>query len=360
MDTRKRNTWKVLAVCVLIPSGVPLFSQPLIVNYDNNPNLQKAMEYDMTIDPAVFYKEDGGIDMELYRSYLAKANRELAEKHYLAYLEEVKEPFQRVRVYAKLSELYSGGVSPEVAPHPTAKDIEKALEYCRKAMAEAPEAVSFATLSIRGTLTRLPDRENEFHALGDYYRWLLSIDEQKIINNWLPLRPGNDRPSQHAVDDLLETARIHAGGMASNLVDLAVNLGRAKWQKPSPVKGQPTEYDPCYLLEIIEKFPGTKAQELAKMEVAKLNLIIAGEHLKQVPSAEKEKPVAAKETRVLPAASLPQEKPEEAIPTPLASTPPANSARGNSPVPYLIAAGILAVAIMALVVVKGLRKPKSL
>jgi tetratricopeptide (TPR) repeat protein len=363
MDSRTLRTWKLIALWVLFPSAAPLLSEPLIVNYDNNANLQKAMEYDLTMNNMRFVKPGGEVDMDLYHSYVAKASRELAEKHYLAYLEEVKEPFQRARVYAKLSDLYSGHIRQEVAPHPTPQDMEKALEYCRKALAEAPEGVSLATVHIRGKLAMLPDREKGFYALEDYYQWLLSLDEQKITKNWLPLRPGDNRPGKPAVDGLLQFLDDYDDTMAHNLVDLAVNLGRAKTRKPSPDKEHLPEYDPCYLLEIIRRFPGTKAQEYANKEVAKLNFIIVEEHVELVSPVARGTESASRKMERLPAPSPSQEKTEEAIPTPLAVTANANSAREGSFVPYLLAGGVLALTVVAFLAVKGLqgrKKPESL
>ena len=116
MDGRESSTWKAMVLCVLIQATAPALSVRLIVNYDDNLNLRKAMEYDLTVDSKIFLRPDGRTDIAMYRSYVGRASRELAEKHYLAYLDEIKEPWQRARVYAKLSDLYSGNVRHEVAP----------------------------------------------------------------------------------------------------------------------------------------------------------------------------------------------------------------------------------------------------
>jgi hypothetical protein len=359
MDGKGLSSWKTVVVCVLMSPAAPLFADGLITNYDNNPNLQKAMEYDLTLNSKIFFRPDGSTDKELYRSYVAKASREMAEKYYLAYLEEVKEPFQRLRVYAKLSNLYSGGVRQEVAPHPTPKDIQKALEYCRKALAEVPEAVGFATIHIRGVATMLPDPEERFCALEDYYQWMLSLDEQEVTDHWLPLTPGEDKPDKATVDYFLKIVSTFDDTTAYNLVDLAVNLGRGKMRRPSPDKKHLPEYDPCYLREIIQRFPGTRAEEYANREMAKLKRIIAGEQV-ELFSPMGRRPESAPPRMERPPVPLPPpEKMEEATPVPLASTAGASTDRESSFAPYLAVGVILAVAIVALVAVKGLQGRKK-
>ena len=265
MEKTKRCIF--IVVCfVMVQVSAPIFSEPLIINYDDNPNLKKAMEYDLSMDNTIFLKQDGTFDKAQYDSYLEKADRELAEKYYLAYLEDVNESFQRTRVYVKLANLYGGGISHHVTPHDEI-DVEKALEYYEKAIAEAPDAVSFANIHIRGGLTMLPNLNEAFDALKDYYEWLLSINEQKIIDNWLPLRPGNLKPSELALKDIIETVYVHSDTIAHGMVERAVTLGRIAINHEG---SHELEFDPRYLLEIIERFPGTDAQKLAEKEIAKL------------------------------------------------------------------------------------------
>jgi tetratricopeptide (TPR) repeat protein len=348
-----------MVFCILIQATAPASSEPLIVNYDHNPNLQKAMEYDLTLDNTVFLKPDGSLDAELYQSYVARASRDLAERHYLAYLEEVKEPFQRARVYAKLSDLYSGNVRQEVAPHPTAQDMEKALEYCRKALAEAPDAVSLATIHIRGKATMLPDQEKGFRALEDHYQWLLSLNEQQIVDRWLPLRPGDAKPGPAVVDNLVKFLGTHTDTVAYNLVDIAVNLGRAKMRTPGP-KGQPQEYDSSYLLEIIERFPGTRAQEYARQAIGKLMRIVTDKPLTHMLDAQKEDETAAQKTAIDDDASPSKNGTEETIPIPIASAPNSDGAGRGSLAPGVIIIGVLVLTVVIFGGAKGLQRMKQL
>ncbi|MHC4322893.1 MAG: hypothetical protein ACYSUX_01325, partial [Planctomycetota bacterium] len=275
MGNVKLNILKFIVFCVLAQSTAPGKPEPLIINYDDNPNLKKAMEYDLTMNNMIFLKPGGSFDKELYDSYVKKADCKLAEKYYLAYLEDVNEPFQRARVYSKLGALYIGRVSRDVTPLDEI-DKEKALQYYRKALAEAPEAISVASINTRAGLAVLPDPYEAFNAQKEYYEWVLSINKQKIIDNWLPLRPGNVKPSEFAVDHLLGIVDILKESEARNIAERAFTLGRIAMQREG---GDGLQFDPRYLLEIIEKFPGTKASEYAKKHVDTLPDKVIDEHL---------------------------------------------------------------------------------
>ncbi len=119
------------AIVVLSWAARGPFALAKIVNYDNHPDLTKAKEYDLTVEIKSFYRADGSFDRGRYESYLAGANRKLAEQHYLAYLQDVNESFQRAAVYARLGELFCGATSPRVA---TTIDKDKARVYFRKAL----------------------------------------------------------------------------------------------------------------------------------------------------------------------------------------------------------------------------------
>ena len=265
------------AVCIFVILSATAFSERPIVNYDKHPDLVKAMEYDLTMDMTRFIKPDGTIDDKLFDSYVKKADQKLAEKHYLAYLEDVNEPFQRARVYSKLGSLYLGTVSQHVTPR-NKKNLSKALEYYKKVLEEVPDAISIVTVSARGAMTMDPELSSEesFYALMDYYEWLASIDEEKVKENWLPLWPGSPNAvlSDKAAKNMTNFCQGHKETMAINLVLDAVDFGR--------------NGNIQYLLELMDKFPeGTAKEYLAK----RLSEIISGdittEHLKNMQSAEK-------------------------------------------------------------------------
>src|SRR6056297_3105765 len=99
MNNLKSIFLATLSFCIVL--SVAALSESLIVNYDNNPDLQKAMEYDLSMNKKRFIKPDGTVDQRLYDSYVENADQKLAEKYYLKYLKDINEPFQRARVYAK-------------------------------------------------------------------------------------------------------------------------------------------------------------------------------------------------------------------------------------------------------------------
>jgi len=92
-EMRARIGGRVLlaSVGVLLCLARTVYGGGTVVNYDNHPDLVKAKQYDLTVDPKTIRRADGSFDQDLYDSYVAKASRELAEQHYLAYLEDVND-----------------------------------------------------------------------------------------------------------------------------------------------------------------------------------------------------------------------------------------------------------------------------
>ncbi len=266
MNGKEAKTLPCLAAGVLVCAAAVAPAEPTILNYDKNANLAKAMEYDLTMDASAYRKPDGTTDPEVYKSYVAKAGRAPAERYYLMYLAQVDEPFQRARVYAKLADLYSGAADNHVAPGPpTADDLARAQDYCRKGLAEAPQAISHATIQMRGTLTLLPDPAQSLAALMDHYEWLQSLNEQSIAEHWLPLSPGNVKPTKFVIDSLLKSEAGHMDTVARSMVERAASLGRVNTFVRD--KNKPG-LNARHLLEIIRRFPGTKAAEYARAEIA--------------------------------------------------------------------------------------------
>lgn len=272
----------------------------IVVNYDNHPDLKKAKEYDLTVDPKSVRRPDGSFDRELYDSYVAKASRELAEQHYLAYLQDVDESFQRAAVYARLGDLFNGITSAHVA---TTLDRDKARTYYRKALEAEPERIGWATLHARGFFaTDANTNEQRFASYMDYYEWLLSIDEKTLKEKGLPTRPPGTRlPEVRPVPELDEAHQELAAQMkkrmrmaqlekkrpaqsqsgkggflgliksqaettASNLVHNA--LGR---MAIDPQTGQWSEARAIeHLIMLVERFPGASVAERAKGELARI------------------------------------------------------------------------------------------
>lgn len=278
-----------------------------VVNYDNHPDLEKAKEYDLTVENERFRRADGSFDRELYKSYVARASRELAEKHYLAYLKDVDESFQRAAVYAQLGGLFSGGVSPHVAK---TIDRDKARVYYRKALEAEPERIGWPTLQARGFLaTDANTREERFASYMDYYQWLLSIDEKTLKEKALPMRPPGTRlPKARPVPELDEAQKelveqlrkrgtqlapkrpaqpqSSGGGFlglikdqaevtARNLVHeavgrMAIDPETTLWSEARAIQ---------HLIMLAERFPDASVAERAKAELARIASAVADDAL---------------------------------------------------------------------------------
>jgi hypothetical protein len=183
----------ILSVVVLIPQ---MGYATRIVNYDNHPDLDKATRYGM---------QRGGADPNV-------ANRELAEKHYLAYLKDIppEESFQKARVYALLGDLYCGRVSQAVTKsaknRDKAADDKKAAFYYRKVLEVEPHRIGDVIINAKASLSSLEctGAAEKLEGRLDYYNWVVSIDKEYLKDNMLPLGP--DRISKkndpNALDNL--------------------------------------------------------------------------------------------------------------------------------------------------------------
>ncbi|MHC4333741.1 MAG: hypothetical protein ACYSUV_08315 [Planctomycetota bacterium] len=155
----------------LSPSG-PAYA---LVNYDRNPDLVKAMEYDRRTNQG---------DKE-------KADRAKAEYYYLRYLEDANQSFQRARVYSLLAGMYSVSFNREKGEK---RDLKKAREYYRKVLEEEPERIGHCTIVARNMLASLETMGEPFServkARMAMYEWLSQIDEKKLKEKFLPETPG--------------------------------------------------------------------------------------------------------------------------------------------------------------------------
>ena len=143
-----------------------------IVNYYNDPDLAKAMEFDMELN---------GGDRE-------KADRGQAEHYYLRYLENAKESFQQARVYCQLGALYATAYNPQKGEK---DDDRKALDYYRKALAIEPNRIDVCMIRARSMVADLgyPFGFEKLKARMELYQWLGGLNEQKLKERWLPLSP---------------------------------------------------------------------------------------------------------------------------------------------------------------------------
>lgn len=237
-------------VCVVLTGAA--FGEDSTADNDKHPDLQKAMEYDLTMNMNRFIMPDGEIDHDAHASYVARADREMAEKHYLAYLEDVTEPTERARIYDRLGRLFAGAVSQEVKGK---TDVNKAMQYYKKVVDEAPDAVNMVTMNARAGLTRDPELspEQSFYAGLEYYEWLASIDEEKIRES-MPsqnLEGFEKQMADEAVERMLEMCQRQAVRIGTGLVDRAEMLGQMEAQR----QGRLGDVDPKYFLMLLERYP---------------------------------------------------------------------------------------------------------
>ena len=228
---------------------------PYIVNYSNDANLQKAFEYDLTMD-------ETHLNQEEYDSLAKRVSQKLAEEHYLAYLEDVNDSFQRSRVYVKLGNLFGGAVDQKVILTGVI-DNNKANNYYRKALIEEPNRIGIPTLAARAGLTSATESlENQFYLCMDYYQWLLSIDKKTLNKNWLPFTPNSGEPSEKTIEEMIE---LIEGVKETTALNLAYDARHRLTNNSELFDGGLFEMK--YLIEIIERFPQTKAAELAGTEL---------------------------------------------------------------------------------------------
>lgn len=218
-----------------------------IKNYENDPNMAKAMEYDL-----------GFCDYN-------EADRVKAEKYYLEYLKDVNESFQKARVYAHIGALYATGFDIRKGEK---ADYDKARYYFRKVLELEPNRIDWATIQARTMLASMEEsRESRIRARMDVYEWLSGIDAEKIRRLWLPLTPDNNSPTKLQLQMLRELPGSIKGTVGRNIIVGIKYLLRDKAQS--------------YLLEISERFAGTELDKVARQHAAE-----RGISLRKAPTIE--------------------------------------------------------------------------
>jgi len=225
-------------------SGVVLpLSAGVIRNFRNDPTLAKAFRYDLSM------LEDK-----------SQADHELAERHYLAYLERETESWQRARVYVQLGVLFAVGYDVSVGESP---DYERACRYFEKALQEEPNRIGWETLQARTMLASMHEsREDRLRADMAVYAFLHTLDERALRERWLPATPEEleQGPPDRQVEWMLNTVESLKSTTAYNMVALAgsrLTPNREQW-----------------LRELIERFPGTEAADLAQKALAKPDSLV--------------------------------------------------------------------------------------
>ena len=145
-------------------------------NYENDPDLAKAMRY----------------DSEMNGGNRSIADQSQAEEHYLRYLAHAEDSGMRARVCVQLGVLFSTNWHAERGEKP---DYEKARTYFEKALDEEPERVSRAMIRARlGMATPLQSPEERTRIRIEAYKWLETITElteTELEKLWIPVTPGH-------------------------------------------------------------------------------------------------------------------------------------------------------------------------
>lgn len=232
------------AFLFVIVSGLSLFVTPVdavrIRNFHDDPDLAKAMEYDRQ----VWRDRDDPNKIQ--------TNLTLAEQHYLIYLKRETESFQRARVCARLGILFIDW------KHVADREFgfEKGYDYFRKVLEEEPFRIADCTLRARYELIMAPaNRSEQLDAAVKCYALLLSLDENAIRSRWLPETPQDTIPGDLQVQKVIHAVHEDRRAWAYNMV-----VG----SKFLPNRNQ-------WLREIMERFPGTEAADLAQKALAKLD-----------------------------------------------------------------------------------------
>lgn len=243
-----------------------------IVNYDNNEDLNMAMQYDLTIESSFFNDENGMPDSDKYQKCLNKVNFTLAEKHYLQYLEKITDKFQRARVYAKLGRLNAGLVNNKVVETGKVDDV-KAREYYLKAIEQDPNAIAPVLLDARAGATVIYDNiDKSFEAKLDYLEYLYGLDRETVKDNYLPSKPGDyTPPSDSIVDMVITEINERIDTMENGIARMAYVSGK----RAADNLGNTNNLEQTYLRKVIKRFPDKKVSEKAKAYLNKLTDVSA-------------------------------------------------------------------------------------
>jgi|GEM_PF-1548633 len=199
-------------------------------DYDNDPNLARAMEYDSELGR--------GKAMEYYAEYLKRGD---------------VPSFQRARVYVHMALRYttlSEPKTPRLEPDP-----QKAKVYLEKALEAEPERIGHTTIRARTLLASLPvySPEEQIKKDMEVYGWLLSLSPDKIEKLALPEMPGETGLSDLKRKSLTNYVESVRKATALNIVAEARSMPEAG----------------VWLGRIIEAFPDAEISGMARKELGR-------------------------------------------------------------------------------------------
>jgi len=183
----------------------------------------------------------------------AKANRELAEKYYLEYLKRDLPSFQQARVYQRLGGMFTVESDPKRGILP---DYEKGTRYLQKVLELEPNRVDMTTIRARTLLASSGELSTqEYVRRGlDLYEWLLSLNDEKLQTQWLPLDPNQTaippmelESLRKGIPSIRHVAAINTTGTAAHMPDREAQFAA-----------------------MIRRFPGTEMADMAQEHLKKL------------------------------------------------------------------------------------------
>jgi len=217
-----------------------------VINYDNDPNLAKALEYCLEANPGNY----------------EKGNRELAEKYFLAYLEVAEDSFQKARIYDYLGAMYAVAINPKLNEKP---DYEKATYYYRKVLELEPVRIAKPTIRARTMLASMKGLpvKTVIESRLNNYEWVNGIDSETIEDNWLPERPDELKPSKN---QMIKTTGL-CDDIKSDIETNVMSSIHALFMHSDPAAEE-------FLLEITHRFEGTRLCELAIEKMKEKGIVI--------------------------------------------------------------------------------------
>ncbi len=250
MYTLKSKTVQLLSVIIIV-LFLPVIANGRgigIQNYENDPDLTKAMFYDLE-----------------YTKDKTNADRANAEKYYLAYLEKDLPNFQKAKVYCQLGVMYATAFTPTRGEKP---DYKKAVKYFEKVLELEPERIGRETIRARTMLYSSPVFSSEERiAKGlKVYEWLISLDEDKIRELVLPSAPGESAISDLKLKSLSNYIPNVESGTAINVIGYTRSL-------PDRLLA---------LMAINKRFPDTEIAEYAVKAIDKLSSKVADELIENI------------------------------------------------------------------------------
>ncbi|QQE10645.1 hypothetical protein JD969_14200 [Planctomycetota bacterium] len=239
LDWQSEKTWSEISIAISQLAHAQeklneyrIYRNPYrdhLVNYKGDPDLHKAMLHDA---------ESTGGNRVL-------ANRQLAEKYYLKYLERETDTAQRAYVYTQLGILYTTNIQTEKGEE---SNDEIAERYLKLAIKEEPERINMVMLRARNhQIGHSLSYDERFEKKLEIYKWLISFTKESIREKWMKPK-GTSGPSDRKYNAFI---RNFPGLVSTSMVNMVSSIGSTS----EPEKN---------LQRIVDEVPNTPAAEYAR------------------------------------------------------------------------------------------------